>query len=151
MDLARIELDKGNYDKVVPYCLNVDEDNALALYYLARVEAYRKNSSRAIELYLKAIELDNDEHDFYLDLAKSYIDISWFDEALISLKKSINISIVKNNLKGIDEKYFLSGWILIKKNEPSKALLSLDSRKKESKLYRKAQILIQVINLKREI
>ena len=148
IDLAKIEFEKGNYNKVVTYCLNIDEDNALALYYLAQVEALRKNPSRAIELYLKAIELDNDKHDFYLDLAKSYIDISWFDEALMALKKSINMSIVKNKGDHLDEKHFLCGWIFIKKNELSKALLSLNSIKKDSKLYPKAQILTQVINLK---
>lgn len=146
--LAEIEFEKGNYDKVIPYCLNIDEDNALALYYLARIEAIKKNHSRAIELYLNAIELDNDEHDFYIDLAKSYIDISWLDEALISLRKSINMSIVKKDIKNLDEKHFLSGWILIKKNEFSKALLSLNSIKKDSFLYSKAQVLLQVINLK---
>ncbi|MBR5304832.1 MAG: tetratricopeptide repeat protein [Candidatus Gastranaerophilales bacterium] len=147
--LALIEFDKGNYDKVIPYCLNIDEDNALALYLLARIEASKKNYSRAIELYLKAIELDNDEHDFYLDLAKTYIDISWFNEALVSLKKSINLSVAKNNLENIDEKYFLSAWILIKKNELSKALLNLESINKDSKLYSKAQILAQVVNIKK--
>lgn len=148
LELAKIEFEKGNYDKVIPYCLNIDEDNALAIYFLARIEAHKKNYKEAIEKYLKAIELDNDEHDFYIDLAKSYIDISWLDEALISLKKSINLSISKNDLSNIDEKHFLCGWILIKQNQTSKALLNLNSIKKESALYDKAQLLIQIINIK---
>jgi len=148
IELAKMEFDKGNYDKAIPYCLNVDENNAMALYYLARIEAIKKNHSRTIELYLKAIALDNDNNDFYTDLAKSYIDISWFDEALIALKKSINMTIVKNNGQNLDEKHFLCGWIFIKQNQDSKAILSLNSIKKESTLYSKAQILIQVINLK---
>ncbi len=149
VEMAKIEFEKGNYDKAIPYCINADEDCALGLYYLAKIEAVRKNHSKAIELFIKAIEQDKDEHDFYVDLAKSYIDISWLDEALCALKKSINMSIVKNNCENIDEKQFLSGWILIKKNETSKALLSLNSIKKNSKFYPKAQILIQVINLKK--
>lgn len=148
IELAKIEFERQNYNKVIQYCLNTDEDNALVLYYLARIEAIRKNHSRAIELYLKAIELDDDKHDFYIDLAKSYIDVSWLDEALLALKKSINISVVKGSKEDIDEKHFLSGWVLIKKNEFSKALLSLNSINKESKLYSKAQVLTQIINLK---
>ena len=148
VEMAKIEYERGNFDKAIPYCINADEDNAEALYYLGKIESARKNYSKAVEHYIKAIELDKDEHDFYLDLAKSYIDVSWLDEALIALRKSINMAIVKNNNENIDEKHFLSGWILIKKNEPSKALLSLNLIKKDSKLYPNAQILIQVINLK---
>ena len=149
LELARIEFEKANYDKAIPYCLNIDEDSPLALYILARIEASKKNHSRAIELYLKAIDLDNDEHDFYLDLAKSYIDISWLDEALISLKKSINMSIVKNISEKLDEKYFLTAWILIKKNDLSRALLNLEAIGEKSNLYSKAQILAQVVSLKK--
>ena len=148
IELAKIEIEKGNLDKAIPYCLNVDENNPMANYYLGLIEASRKNHTRAIELFLKAIKLDNDENDFYTDLAKSYIDISWLDEALMALKKSINLSIVKNINKNIDEKHFLCGWILIKKNEFSKALLSLNSIKEDSPLYQKAQILTQIINIK---
>lgn len=148
IELAKIEFERGNYDKAIPYCLNVEEENPMALYYLAKIEAARFNHIAAIELYLKAIKYDNDEHDIYIDLAKSYIDASRFDEALVALRKSINMSIVKNNCADVDEKYFLSGWILIKENQTSKALLSLNSIKKDSAFYSKAQILIQTINLK---
>ena len=148
LDLAELEYQKGNYDKVVDCCLNIDVDNALAFYYLALVEAKNHNYNKSLEFFNKAISLDNDEHDFYLDLAKTYIDISWFTEALIALKKSINFSLIKNDLKSLDEKYFLAGWILIKQNELSKALLNLNLINKTSPLYLKAQILIQSINLK---
>ena len=148
VDLATIEFNKGNYSKVISYCINANDEHPLALYYLARIESDKHNYSRAVELYLKAIELDDDSHDFYFDLAKAYVDISWLDEAMMALKKSINMSIVKNHSADIDEKHFLSGWILIKQNQPTKALLSLNSIKKESLLYPKAQVLIQIINLK---
>ena len=148
MDLATIEFERKNYNKAVEYCLNLDEDIALAYYYIGYSEAAKHNYNKALEYFSKAIQLDKDEHDFYLDLAKTYIDISWFDEALCALKKSINFSLIKNKLNNLDEKYFLSGWILIKKNEFSKALLNLNSIKENSNLYLKAQILIQTINLK---
>ena len=148
MDLATIEFERKNYNKAVKYCLNLDEDIALAYYYIGYSEATKHNYNKALEYYSKAIQLDKDEHDFYLDLAKTYIDISWFDEALCALKKSINFSLIKNKLNNLDEKYFLSGWILIKKNEFSKALLNLNSIKENSNLYLKAQVLIQTINLK---
>ena len=148
MDLATIEFERKNYNKAVEYCLNLDEDIALAYYYIGYSEAAKHNYNKALEYFSKAIQLDKDEHDFYLDLAKTYIDISWFDEALCALKKSINFSLIKNKLNNLDEKYFLSGWILIKKNEFSKALLNLNSIKENSNLYPKAQVLIQTINLK---
>ena len=149
IELAKMEFEKKNYDKVIPYCINIDEDNAVALFYLAEIEAIRKNYSQAISLYLKAIELDDEEHDFYINIARTYIDLSLFDEALIALKKSINMSVVKGNCADIDEKYFLAGWILIKKSEYSKAILNLNSIKKDSIYFDKAQILIQIINTKK--
>lgn len=148
IELAKIEFEKGNYDKAIPYCLNIDEENAQAQFYLAKIEAIKQNHTRAIELFLKAITLNNDNPDFYTELAKSYIDISWFDEALIALKKAINILITKNKQENLDENHFLCSWIYIKQNQSSKAILCLNSIKKESNLYSKAQILIQVINLK---
>lgn len=148
VDMATIEFNRNNFDKVISYCINANDEHPLALYYLARIESDRHNYSRAIELYLKAIELDNDNHDFYFDLAKAYTDVSWLNEAMLALKKSINMSVVKNNTIDIDEKHFLSGWILIKLNQATKALLSLNLIKKDSNLYSKAQVLIQIINLK---
>ena len=148
LDLATIEFERKNFNKVVEYCTNIIEDNALAYYYLGMVEANNQNYIKAIEFFSKAIELDYDEHDFYFDLAKTYIDIFWLDEALGVLKKSVNFSLIKNKLENLDEKYFLTGWILIKKGEFSKAILNLNSIKENSKLFPKAQILIQIINLK---
>ena len=58
------------------------------------------------------------------------------------------MAITKKTCENLDEKHFLAGWILIKQNQNSKALLSLNSIKEESSFYAKAQILIQIINLK---
>ena len=148
LDLAAIELENKNYSKVIQYCLNIEDDNPLALYYLGKVESNNKNYTKAIDLYTNAIKLDNDNHNFYFDLAKTYSDIAWFDEALLALKKSINLDLAKNNTNLLDEKYFLAGWILIKQNQLQKALLNLNSIDKNSKMYENAQILIQIINLK---
>jgi len=149
LDLAEIEFNDKNWDKVVRYCLMLNDDNAMGQYYLGCVEAVRKNYSRAIELFIQAIKLDDDVHDFYLDLAKAYIDSSNFKEALESLKLSINYSLLRNDKTSLDEKYFLSGWILIKRNEYSKALLNLNLIDNNSSLYSNAQILIQTINLQK--
>ena len=148
LDLAAIEFESGNYSKVIQYCLNIEEDNPMALYYLAMVESKNKNYTKAIDLFTNAIKIDNDTHDFYYDLAKAYCDIAWFDEALCSLKKSINLDLARNNNNNLDEKYFLIGWILIKQNKLQKALLNLNLVDKSSKMYESAQILIQIINLK---
>ncbi|MBR2068954.1 MAG: tetratricopeptide repeat protein [Candidatus Gastranaerophilales bacterium] len=149
IDMAEIEFKRGNYDEVIKYCLNVDENNPMALYYIGVIEAGKQNYSRAIDLFLNAIKNDNDTHDFYLALAKAYIDNSRFDEALNALKKSINYSLIKEDKTNLDEKYFLSGWILIKQNELSKALLNLGTVDEKSEYYTNAQILIQAINLKK--
>lgn len=148
LDLAEIEYKEKNWDKVIRYCLALEDTNPMGQYYLGCVEAIRNNYSKAIELFIQAIKLDNDEHDFYLDLAKAYIDSSNYREALKALKLSINYSIIRNDKDSLDEKYFLSGWILIKQNEYSKAILNLNLIDKNSRLYNNAQILIQTINLK---
>ncbi|MBQ7287030.1 MAG: hypothetical protein IJW73_04640, partial [Candidatus Gastranaerophilales bacterium] len=148
LDLAKIEFQKGNYDKVVSYCLNVDEKNPLAIYYLGMVEYQRKKYTSSIDFFVKAIELDDNKHDFYFDLAKAYIEISWLDEALLTLKKSINLNLNLNKKEKLDERYLLSGWILIRQNQLQKAILNLNAIGKDSDSYKDAQILIQTINLK---
>ena len=145
LDLAQIEFELANYSKVIQYCLNIEDDDPVALYYLGMVESKNKNYTKAIDLFSSAIKLDNDNHNFYYELAKAYCDIAWFDEALISLKKSINLDLAKNDFSNLDEKYFLAGWILIKQNKLQKALLNLNSVDKNSKMYENAQILIQII------
>ncbi len=147
IDLAEIEFNKGNYDEVIKYCINIEQDNPLALYFLAVIESKKKNYSKAIELFLKAIELDNDKHDFYFELAKTYINISWLSEALTMLKRSINWSLIKDDNKNLDEKYLLSAWILIRQKQYSKALLNLNSIPESSAFYNNAKILTQAVNL----
>ncbi len=148
LELAKMELEGGNYDCVAKYCANIDEDNSLIYYYMAQVELKRKNTNKALELLSQAIKIDNDEHDFYYDLARIYVDICWFDEAFLALKKSINYSLAKEDTTNLDIKYFIAGFILIKRGNFQKALLSLSAIEKTSKIYPNAQILIQTINLK---
>lgn len=147
LDLIKIEYEKGNYSKVLNYCLNLDDEEPLASYYLALVEANRQNFQKALELFLKAIEFDQNKHDFYLDLAKTYIDLGWLEESYSALKRSINYSLINNKKENLDEKYFLCAWILIKQNKNSLALINLDNIKKGDKFYPKAQILAQTIGL----
>lgn len=147
LDLAKIEFENGNYGKVIQYCLNVEENNPQALYYLGLTEIKKHNYTSAIKLLSQAVRYDNDTHDIYFDLAKAYMDMSWYKEALEALKKSINFSILRNDMQSLNEKYFISGWILIKQNEFSKALLNLNLIDKNSDIYSSAQILIQTVNL----
>lgn len=149
-DLAEIAFNKGDWDEVTKCCINLDENNPIVLYYLGVIESNKCNHSKALQYFLKAIKFDRDTHDFYLDLAKTYIDISFFSEALLALKKSINYSLIKNDRTNLDEKYFLSGWILIKQNEMQKAMINLNSISKESRFYNIAQILVQTVNLKKQ-
>ena len=39
LDLAKMEYEAKNYNKVIKYCLNLDDDTPLANYYLAMIEA----------------------------------------------------------------------------------------------------------------
>lgn len=148
LELAKLEYDDKRYNKVVDYCTNIIEENSLAYYYLALVEYKRSNYLKAIELFKQAIKIDNNEHDFDMDLAKAYIEVSCFTQALELIKKSISKSLILNDKTKLDEKFFLAGWVLIKLKENSKALLNLDSIEKTSPYYDKAQILIETINLK---
>ncbi len=147
LDLAEIEIENANYQKAIQCCINVGDDDARALYYLGLVEAKKHNYNSAVKLFSDAIKLDNDKHDIYYDLARAYMEMSWYKEALEALKKSINYSLLRNDSAGLNEKYFVSGWILIRQNEYSKALLNLNLIDKTSDVYSSAQILIQTINL----
>ena len=149
LDLVKLKIEQNNWQEAIQYCANLDMDDYLAQYYTGIIEAKRQNYSRAIELFIKAIKSGSNEYDFYLDLAKAYIDQAAFTEALGALKESIKYSLLKNDKTRLDEKYFLSGWVLIKRKEFSQAMLNLSSINEHSKLYQNAQILIQLINLKK--
>lgn len=146
LELAKLEFFAQNYDKTVQYCLNLPNSD-IAQYFLAMIEFKKKNHTRSLEFFASAIKL-NPNKDYYFDLAKVYCEISWFDEALIALKKSINLSINNNNIENLDEKYLISAWILIKQNKFSQAFLNLNSIDVSSKIYSQANILKQVINVK---
>ncbi len=147
LDLAKIELESGNFQKAIQCCINVGDDDPRALYYLGLIEVKKHNFNSAIKLFSDAIKFDNDNHDIYYDLARAYMEMSWYKEALEALKKSINFSLLRKDTASLNEKYFVSGWILIKQNEYSKALLNLNLIDKSSDVYSSAQILIQTINL----
>ena len=149
LELVKMKIEQNEWDEAVQYCANLEMDDYLAQYYTGLIEAKRQNYQRAVELFISAIKLGNNEYDFYLDLAKAYIDQAAFTEALGALKESIKYSLMKNDKTRLDEKYFLSGWVLIKRNEFSQAMLNLSSINESSKLYQNAQILLQLINLKK--
>ncbi len=149
LDLAKISFEKKDYKTTIKCCINLDENIPEVSYYLGIINA-KPNPNKSIEYLINAIKYDNNKNDYYFDLAKIYIDITYYTEALECLSQSIKYSLINDKKENLDEKYFLSGWILFKKQEFQNALLNLNLVNEKSKFYTNAKILIQAINLQNE-
>ena len=150
LDLAKIAFKNGDWNKLVQCCINLDNNIPDVAYYLGMIEAKNKNYNKAAEYIISAIKNDNNKNDYYFDLAKIYIDIAYYTEALECLNRSIKYSLINNTKENLSEKYFLSGWILYKNLEYQNALLNLNLVEKNSKFFTSAKIIIQTINLQNE-
>ena len=150
LDLARIAFKKGDWNKLIQCCINLDDSISDVAYFLGMIEARNKNYNKATEYLISAIKKDNNKNDYYYDLAKIYIDTTHYTEALECLNHSIKYSLINNTKENLSEKYFLSGWILYKNSEYQNALLNLNLVEKNSKFYTNAKIIIQTINLQNE-
>ncbi len=149
LDLAKISFEKKDYNTTIKCCINLDENIPEVSYYLGIINS-KPNPTKSIEYLINAIKYDNNKNDYYFDLAKIYIDITYYTEALECLNQSIKYSLINDKKENLDEKYFLSGWILFKKQEFQNALLNLNLVNEKSKFYTNSKILIQAINLKNE-
>ena len=150
LDLAKIAFEKNDFNKVIQCCVSLDENIPEVSYYLGMIDFKRNNPNGAIEHLIYAIKNDNNNNDYYFDLAKIYIDIAYFKEALECLKQSVKYSLVKNKKENLDEKYFLCGWIYFKEKDFQNALLNLNLVSEKSSFYTNSKIIIQAVNIQNQ-
>lgn len=147
LDLARIAFKNRDLNLLIKCCINLDENIPEVSYYLGIIELKNKNYTKAINYIVNAIKNDNFKNDYYFDLAKAYIDITYYIEAIDALNFSIKHSLVTGSKENLDEKHFLLGWLLYKEKDFHSALMNLNMVDKHSKFYSNSEILIQAINM----
>lgn len=147
LDLAQIAFKNKDLNLLIKCCINLDENIPEVSYYLGIIEIKNKNYNKAISYIVNAIKKDKNKNDYYFDLAKAYIDITYYVEAIESLSLSIKHSLMTGTKENLDEKYFLIGWLLYKKEDYQNALLNLNMVDKNSKFHTNAEIIIQAINM----
>ncbi len=152
-DLAMIyyeEEDYENTEKLIDEILKIKKD-PLSYYYKALIQIKRKDFFPAIDNLHLAIKLSKgDFQDFYFELAKTYVEINWFDEAITTLKKSITLCIEKNEDKIlIDKRYLLLAWVFEKQKDYDNALFNLTLIPSNSPITVQADILKAVIEFKK--
>lgn len=69
-----------------------------------------RDSAKAEQAYLKAIELSPDDTDFYYNLGLVYIDMREFDKAIECFKRVLSTDVDDSN------SYFNLGLCYVKKN-----------------------------------
>lgn len=126
------------------------ENSPKAFYYLGLIYSKESEHTLAIDNFLKAIKYDKNKiNSYYFELAKSYCDINWLNEAQIALMRSLSILSASTPYDdSIDEHYFLLAWIYFKKNDIKNALLNLDMIEINSHVYNKAQVLKNMLIFK---
>lgn len=154
LDLGVIYYNNGNlkdaYD-CFKSALECREDSACAYYYLGLISQQHGEFTKAIEQFLRAIKMESNTNlergRYYFDLAKSYTDVAWYDEAHTAALESLRLLREKNPETNFDEHYFLITWINIQQKDYSSALLNLDFISNTSTVGSEAQVLRYVISL----
>ena len=128
-DLALIYYNEENYidsEKLIDEILKIKKD-PMSYYYKALMQIKRKDYFAAIDNFHLAIKLSKGRfQEFYLELAKAYMDVNWFDEAVQTLKKSITLCIQQNESRNtIDKRYLLLAWVFEKQKDYDNALFNL--------------------------
>ena len=152
-DLALIyfnEEDYKNSEKLTDEILKIKKD-PMSYYYKALMQVKRKDFFAAIDNFHLAIKLSKGIfQEFYLELAKAYMDVNWFDEAIATLKKSITLCIQQNEPKNvIDKRYLLLAWVFEKQKDYDNALFNLTLIDANSPYKLQADILKYVIEYKK--
>lgn len=152
LDLGILCYKKENYKKAKELFKEVVEfeNSPKAFYYLGLIYSKESEHTLAIDNFLKAIKYDKNKiNSYYFELAKSYCDINWLNEAQIALMRSLSILSASTPYDdSIDEHYFLLAWIYFKKNDIKNALLNLDMIEINSHVYNKAQVLKNMLIFK---
>ncbi len=144
-DLALAYYNEGNFEqseKLFDEILTTKKD-ALSYYYKALIQVHKKDYFHAIDNFHLAIKASKGNvQEFYFELAKAYIDINWFDEAIATIKSSISLSVEQNAEKSaIDKRYLLLAWIFEKQKDYDSALFNLTLIDENSPLKYQAGVL----------
>ncbi len=148
-DLAMIYYEEGKYteaEELFDEVLSLKKD-PLSYYYKALIQISRKEFFRAIDNLHLAIKTSNSAvQEFYYELAKTYMEVNWFDEAIVTIKSSITLCIEKNEDKAmIDKRYLLLAWVFEKQKDYDNALFNLSLIEKNSPVRTQADILKALI------
>lgn len=144
LDLAEIIIEENNFKQALELLLRakkIKDDFALEFrlgYTYFNLAQYQK----AIDAYLKALEFNPTSDKVYYELASAYIEIFWFDEALIATNRSIELA---TSTEEVDKRRLLCAWLNYKTGKLDKAKALLDSFDENSKVYEDSKILKYVI------
>lgn len=144
-DLGLIYYEEENYEgaeTLFNEILKIKKD-PLSYYYKALIQIKRREFFPAIDnLHFAIKSCKGNIPEFYFELAKTYMDVNWFDEAVATIKNSITLYI-KNGVEqtSIDKSYLLLAWVFEKQKDYDNALFNLSLIDKISPLYYEAEIL----------
>ena len=137
-------------EKLIDDILRLKRDS-LCYYYKALIQVSRKEFFPAIDNLHRAIKLSKGiVQEFYFELAKAYMDVNWFDEAINTIKTSITLCIEKGEDKiYIDKRYLLLAWVFEKQKDYDNALFNLTLIGADSPVKVQADILRAVIEYRK--
>ena len=143
-DLAKLFYAEKDYRRAIELFLEANsiKNTGDNYYYLGLSYFAIAEFDLAINSFLSAVKYNPKNPDYYLSLSKAYIENFWFEEALISCKKSIELN---NNPDELPQKQILLSWLNFKLNKIEQALLNLSSIDENNEFYNDAQILKCVI------
>ncbi|GBF23008.1 TPR repeat-containing protein [Candidatus Gastranaerophilus sp. (ex Termes propinquus)] len=141
-EAGELEAAKGCFENLSEY----SKDCPQCSHYLGLICEKFGNHTRAIEHFLRAIKLRPQSQKYFLDLAKSYTDIAWYEEAKTAALESLRLfkeSGGKDDKddKGSYEHHFLLAWICMQLKDFKSALLNLDSISSNADMADEADVL----------
>lgn len=152
-DLAMIYYNENDFlsaEKLLDDILKFKRDS-LCYYYKALIQISRKEFFPAIDNLHRAIKISKGTvQEFYFELAKAYMDVNWFDEAINTIKTSITLCIEKGEDKTyIDKRYLLLAWVFEKQKDYDNALFNLTLIGPDSPVKIQSDILKSLIEYKK--
>ncbi len=152
-DLAMIYYNLEDYKRskqLLDEILKIKKDT-LSYYYKALIQIKEKNFFMAIDnLHLAIKASKGNIPEFYFELAKTYMEINWFEEAINTIKSSITLYIKQGmDIQAIDKSYLLLAWVFEKQKDYDNALFNLSLINKNSIFFLEAEILRAVIDYKK--
>ncbi len=99
--LAKCYIENKDYDKIEELYKNTPNAHVSSIFL--GIYAYKKfadkNYNAAIEFFSKALELDETNEILYFNLAESYMQIGWLNEAEVIVKKGLALNENNVNLR----------------------------------------------------